>query len=154
MRPGGENEMRIARATKGIPKSPSIADGKVFAGCTDRERVELDRLATVVTVPAARLLTRQGQRGLEFGVILDGEAIVEIDGREVARLGAGDHYGELALLDQPGQGPGRRATVRTLTETSVAAMTVPEFRAALANFPDVANRVMSSAWQRAASPTS
>lgn len=141
--------MHKARRTKGATTASTIADGAVFAGCTPRERARLDSLATVVTVPAGRELTHQGQRGLEFGVILDGEAVVEIDGHEVARLSAGDHYGELALLDPPG-GPGRRATVRTLRETTVAAMTVQEFRMALADLPEVATRIMRTALDRTA----
>ena len=126
----------------------TIADGKVFEGVDGKQRKQLDSLATVINVPAGRELTVQGRRGREFGVILEGEAVVEIDGTEVARLGAGDHYGELALLDDPGTGAGRRATVTTTAPTTVAAMTVAEFRTVLDNLPEVANRIMKSALQR------
>jgi CRP-like cAMP-binding protein len=81
------------------PLTNDISRGKVFAECTREQRRRLDSLSTVVTVGAGRDLTVQGSRGNEFGVILDGEAVVAIDGREIARLTAGDHYGELALLD-------------------------------------------------------
>ena len=131
-----------------MTKTTSISDCKVFAGTTAKQRARLDRLATVVTVPAGRVLTEQGERGREFGVILEGEAVVEIDGTEVARLGAGDHYGELALLDKPGTGPGRRATVTALTDITLAAMSVPEFRTLLDDMPEVANRIMQTALQR------
>lgn len=129
------------------PKIRSVTDGNVFAGCTPKQRQRLDSLATVVTVPAGRDLTVQGQRGREFGVVLDGEAIVEIDGTEVARLGSGDHYGELALLDDAHR---RRATVTTLTETTVAAMSVREFQQLLHEMPEIANRIMQSALARTA----
>jgi CRP-like cAMP-binding protein len=45
---------------------------------------------------------RQGLTGGAFYVILEGEASVVIDGREVARLGRGDHFGEIStLLGEP-----------------------------------------------------
>jgi CRP/FNR family cyclic AMP-dependent transcriptional regulator len=46
-------------------------------------------------------IVRQGHMsGVDFFVIAEGEASVSIDGREVARLGPGDHFGELALLGE------------------------------------------------------
>ena len=45
---------------------------------------------------------RQGLTGGAFYVILEGEASVVIDDREVARLGRGDHFGEIStLLGEP-----------------------------------------------------
>lgn len=125
-----------------------ISRGKVFADCTRDQRRRLDALAAVVTVPAGKDLTIQGSRGREFGVVLQGEAVVSIDGREVARLGAGDHYGELALLDDPTTTRGRRATVTTTVESTVAAMTVAEFQTVLHDMPEVAARIMQTAFAR------
>jgi CRP/FNR family cyclic AMP-dependent transcriptional regulator len=46
-------------------------------------------------------IVRQGHMsGVDFFVIAEGEASVSIDGREVARLGPGDHFGELALIGE------------------------------------------------------
>jgi CRP/FNR family transcriptional regulator, cyclic AMP receptor protein len=131
------------------PTTYDISRGKVFAGCTSDQRRRLDALSTAVTVRAGRDLTVQGSRGREFGVILEGEAIVAIDGNEVARLAAGDHYGELALLDDPVTTKGRRATVTTTVETTVAAMTVAEFQTVLHDMPEVAARIMQTAFARA-----
>lgn len=127
----------------------SVTEGTAFAGCDERQRRRLDQLAAVVTVPAGRVLTQQGQVGREFGVILDGEAVVEIDGREVARLHAGDHYGEMALLAEPRTSRSRRATVTAVSESTVAAMTVAEFKILLADMPEIANRIMRTAIHRA-----
>ena len=126
-----------------------ISRGKVFAGCTSEQCRNLSSLATVVAVRAGHDLTVQGSRGLEFGVIIDGEAAVVIDGQQVARLGAGDHYGELALLDDPIATKGRRATVTTTVPTTVAAMTIAEFQTVLDEMPEVAARIMQTAFARA-----
>jgi CRP/FNR family cyclic AMP-dependent transcriptional regulator len=44
-------------------------------------------------------IVRQGHMsGVDFFVIAEGEASVSVDGKKVARLGPGDHFGELALI--------------------------------------------------------
>jgi cAMP-dependent protein kinase regulator len=58
--------------------------------------------------PAGSDVVTQGDAGDRFHVLLDGEVVVERDGAELARLSAGDFFGETALLfDCP-----RTATVR------------------------------------------
>src|SRR5207245_11217859 len=63
----------------------------------------------------------RGEGGVGFLVILEGEAEVATpDGRH-RRLGAGDHFGEMALLDHQG----RSASVTAHTDLVLAA--VPEW---------------------------
>ena len=126
-----------------------VSRGRIFADCTAEQLRRLDSLATVVTVPAGRDLTVQRSRGKEFGIIVEGVAAVVIDGREVARRRAGDHYGEMALLDDPMHSMARRATVTTTGTTKVAAMTVAEFRMVLEDMPAVAQRILQEAFRRA-----
>jgi CRP-like cAMP-binding protein len=71
----------------------------IFAGCTEEELAEIDRLADEVHVEAGRTIIRQGDLGQEFAVIVEGEADVVKDGEVVATLGPGDYFGEVALLD-------------------------------------------------------
>ena len=52
-------------------------------------------------VRAGTQIVRQGHMsGVDFFVIVDGEVAVTVDGKEVARLGPGDHFGELALIGE------------------------------------------------------
>ncbi len=45
---------------------------------------------------------RQGFRGSNFYVIIEGEAAVQVDGQDLATLGRGDFFGEVsALLGEP-----------------------------------------------------
>ena len=66
------------------------------------DRKHLEKLAkdfTDRTFPAGPVIVRQGDdRGIGFFVIADGEAIVSVDGAEVARLGPGTHFGAIALI--------------------------------------------------------
>ena len=71
--------------------------------------------------------------GVGFFIITEGEATVNIGGRDVRTLGPGDHFGELALIS----GRERVATVSARTRLRSLEIPVWEFRDfALAN-PDV-----------------
>jgi CRP-like cAMP-binding protein len=52
--------------------------------------------------PEGQRILRQGFSGNNFYVIIDGEAAVRVDGRDLASLGRGDFFGEVsALLGDP-----------------------------------------------------
>jgi hypothetical protein len=67
-------------------------------------------------LPAGTLLTRQGDPGDELYLVLDGVAVVEVDGRAVAELGPGAVVGERAILEEGL----RTSTVRATTPLRVA----------------------------------
>ena len=70
----------------------------------------------VRTLPEGAELTRQGERGDELFLLLDGVLEVVVDGRSVAELGPGAVGGERALLE----GGTRTSTLRALTKVRVA----------------------------------
>ena len=47
---------------------------------------------------AGERVLRKGLSGGNFYVILDGEAAVDLDGQQLARLGRGDFFGEISAL--------------------------------------------------------
>jgi len=127
----------------------SVAAAKLFDGCSKKERRRLDALSTPIEIKTGVELTTEGRIGHEFGVLLDGTATVKIDGESVATLRAGDHYGELALLDTIGeQGSRRTATVTADCDLWVAVMSVSEFVTVIKEFPAVAEAVRRSAVER------
>lgn len=67
-------------------------------------------------LPRGAELTRQGSRGDELYLLLDGVAVVEVDGRPVAEIGPGAVVGERAILE----GGVRTSTLRGLTPLRVA----------------------------------
>ncbi|MFV0316548.1 MAG: cyclic nucleotide-binding domain-containing protein, partial [Microthrixaceae bacterium] len=71
----------------------------IFAGCSEDQLAEIDRLADEVHVEAGRTVMRQGDLGQEFAMIIDGEVDIVKDGEVVARVGPGAYFGEVALLD-------------------------------------------------------
>ena len=68
----------------------------------------------MLTVPAGKVLVREGERGNEFMIISEGEAEVRQGGQTIARIGRGGLVGEMALLEEDGRGR-RNATVTTVT---------------------------------------
>jgi CRP-like cAMP-binding protein len=70
-------------------------------------------------------VVRQGRMsGIGFFIIVDGEAVVSIDETDVARLGPGDHFGELALISNEV----RTATVTAVTSLRCLVMMFWDFR--------------------------
>jgi len=76
-----------------------LAKVPMFEGFSRRELRMIDQRADEVDVKAGRTLAKQGERGREFLLILDGQARVERDGKVIARLKEGDVFGEMSLID-------------------------------------------------------
>jgi MFS family permease len=80
--------------------------------------------------PAGTVIVRQGDVGDRFYVIDRGSVEVLADGAVVAMLGAGDYFGEIALLrDVP-----RTATVRATEETRLLTLERDQFLAAVTGY--------------------
>jgi CRP-like cAMP-binding protein len=99
---------------------------------------------TPVRVQAGRDLTREGETGREFLIIVDGTATVRRQGRVVATLGTGDFVGELSML----AGVPRTATVTADTDLTVEALNRREFTSLLDQNPRLARKVMVGAIRR------
>src|SRR4051794_31460035 len=117
-----------------------LASIPLLRGCTTRQLTDIASLTTQIPVAAGTVLIEQGRLGTDFAFILDGTAVVLHDGEPVAQLSAGDHYGEIALLDD---GP-RTATVVAQTPMTIAVMTRREFDEMLYRVPAVSRRIMRS----------
>jgi MFS family permease len=83
----------------------------------------LARRAVPVHAPAGATIVVQGEPGDQFFAIARGELDVTVDGRFVRRLGAGDSFGEIALLHEVP----RTATVRALSDAELLALESDDF---------------------------
>jgi CRP/FNR family cyclic AMP-dependent transcriptional regulator len=94
---------------------------------SDLDRRELERIAGSMkqrTFRAGDKVTTEGESGAGFFVIEDGEATVRVGGQERRRLGPGDYFGEVALLNESA----RTATITAETDLRCHGMTAWEFR--------------------------
>jgi CRP/FNR family transcriptional regulator, cyclic AMP receptor protein len=116
----------------------------LFAGMPERD---LDRIAQQmreVRHSAGTEITVLGREGVGFMVILDGRAeVATLDGR-TRTLGPGDHFGEMALLDQGG----RSATITASTDMVLAAIAEWNFKPFLMEHPEVAFRLLQQLSRR------
>lgn len=95
----------------------------LFRGIDAEGLAALAEMATPVEFPAGHVIARQGDIGTGFFVIIEGTVRVVRDGETVARLGPGEFFGELSVLDrQP-----RNATVSAEVATTCLALASWDF---------------------------
>ena len=106
----------------------------LFTGVKPKELKKLDRRMTERTFNEGDTITTQGESGIGFFVIEDGNATVSIGGKIIRTLGPGEHFGEVALIDS---GP-RSATIVATTDLRCRAMSAWEFKPFVEEHPEVA----------------
>lgn len=121
----------------------------LFARCTRAEIAEVAHIADEVDVSAGKELTKEGDRGREFFVLLAGAAEVRKNGRKINTLGPGEFFGEIALVSQSP----RTATVTTTEPSRLLVITASAFRSLLDHSPRIQIRVLEALADRLA-PTS
>lgn len=111
---------------------------RLFEGLSDKELKAVERDLREVRHPAGKEILVRGENGVGFAVITEGQARVTLaDGRQ-RELGQGDSFGEMALLDHEG----RSATVTAVTDLRVLSIPEWNFKAFLAEHPEVAWRLL------------
>ena len=113
----------------------------LFSACSKRELSRIASLADQIDVPKGKVLTREGEPGSEFFVVIEGQATVIVGKRgRIAPLGPGASFGEMSLLDQ---GP-RTATVEAQTDMQLLVLDARSFSSLLADVPSVARKVLAA----------
>jgi CRP-like cAMP-binding protein len=103
----------------------------LFRGVTPDALAGLADVATAVDFPPGHVIARQGEIGTGFFVIVSGGVRVVRDGAVVARLGPGEFFGELSVLDRMP----RNATVAAETATTCLALASWDFEKVLLEQP-------------------
>jgi CRP-like cAMP-binding protein len=112
----------------------------LFAGLSKRELEQLGGIADEVDLPAGRALIREGGRGQELFVLVEGQAKVARRGRRVATMHPGDFFGEIALVtDVP-----RTSTVTAETDVRVLVLTKRDFQRLLREQPQIQRKVLEA----------
>ena len=108
-----------------------------FSGLSDSEVKKIASTGTYVTVPAEWSLMGEGTSADKAYLLISGEVSVRKHGKQVAKLGPGDIFGEMAIVNHKL----RSATVISLTRLECLHFTrkqieeleqqIPAFREAL-----------------------
>jgi len=117
---------------------------KLFEGLPDSEIRSVEKQMKIVKHPAGHEIVLRGEGGVGFMVITDGTVTVQTGQGKTRKLGPGDSFGEMALLDNEG----RSATVKADTDVTLA--TIPEwnFKPFLKEHPEVAYRLLQTLSRR------
>lgn len=125
-------------------KADALGRCPFFAELSRGELIDLAKATEDLEVEEGKVLTRQGQSGSEFFVIIDGEVAVTKDGNEIRRQGPGEFFGEIALIeDRP-----RTATVTAVTPLRFFVLTRQSFRSLLAHQPELEQKVNAALQER------
>ncbi|HEX5588085.1 MAG TPA: cyclic nucleotide-binding domain-containing protein [Acidimicrobiia bacterium] len=118
----------------------------LLEGLSSRELNTVAQLSTPIDLRAGSVLTREGEPGAEFIILMDGRVDVVQRGEVVATRFAGAHLGEIALLgDQP-----RTATLVTTTPVRARVASRQEFSGLLATVPNLSERLAVTMAERLA----
>lgn len=125
-------------------KPEDLSRSALFRGLPEKELKSVASALKEVSLPAGQPVAIEGRGGVAFSVILDGEAEVRtVDGR-TRRLGSGDHFGEMALLE----GDTRTADITSTTALRLAVLAEWGFKDFLVRHPEVSYRLLQALSRR------
>ena len=110
--------LRICEFLKGV---------EAFKNLTPHELTDVAERMTRRQFMPGEVIIREGEAGEELFLISEGEVEIEREGHEVARLGAGDFFGELALMS----GNPRNANVIATKPVDTYVLGKNDFRSAI-----------------------
>ena len=116
----------------------------LFRDLPRRQLDQIARLADEIEVPAGKRLATAGESGLELFVIIEGHATITIGSGRTARLGPGDFFGEMSLVD----GGPRSATVEAASDMRLLVVARREFWQLLTAAPPLVLKIMSALSRR------
>ncbi len=118
----------------------------LFSGLDGRELNAIADSMKERTFPAGTAVVEEGTGGIGFFIVADGSALVSVDGLEVGRLGAGDYFGEVALIADVD----RTATITAETDLRCFGMTAWDFRPLVQEHASIAWKLLQTLGRRLA----
>jgi CRP/FNR family cyclic AMP-dependent transcriptional regulator len=121
--------------------------GKVplFENLSEPDLAHVARLAVRVREPKGEMLTKEGEPGHEFLIVLEGEVEIRHGDQVIRTLGPGAYLGEVALLDDRSR---RTATVVAQTPVAIAFIGRQEFNRLLSDLPELAQQIRDTMVRR------
>ena len=125
-----------------MPGAPIEALRRVplFADLDDNELAQVALLFKERHFDAGETVVMEGSDGAAFFLIESGEASVAVRGSERASLGPGDHFGEIALIDEGV----RSATIAATTDLVCYGLTLWEFRPLVVDNGEIGWKLLQS----------
>jgi CRP-like cAMP-binding protein len=121
-----------------------LAELDLFRGLSTRHVKRLLGLAQEVDFRPGHEIAAEGLGALAFHLVLSGEAAVTQDGQELGRLGRGDYFGEISMID----GKPRSATVVAVQPVRTLAISRHDFLGLLDREPEFARELLEGLCRR------
>jgi pyruvate,water dikinase len=131
---------RVAPASDEGAPVEAVNEVPLFASLRPEDVAQVANLFKERRFSAGETITKEGSGAAAFFLIQSGEATVSVHGRPRAGLKAGDHFGEVALID----GGARAATVTAATELVCYGLTYWDFRPLAQQNPAIAWGLLQS----------
>ena len=110
----------------------------IFRGLDEKELHRIVEVGKEVHFDAGKVVAQQDGGAAGFHLIMDGQVSIDVDGHERARLGPGNYFGEMSLLD----GLPRSATVKAEEPTTTFALTSWQFLPLLDEYPSISRALL------------
>ena len=144
----GETFPTRRRSLLGPRSSPDkiglLREVPIFSTMSKRQLAMVSRYADETMSVAGQTLATEGATGDQLFLICEGSAVVKKEGKEIARLGSGACFGEMALID----GKPRSATVELLEDSQLLAIHRRDFDFMLDQVPGMAREMLVVISQR------
>jgi CRP-like cAMP-binding protein len=108
-----------------------------FAHLSKQELRRLERLRTNIPVRPGKVLAREGRPCLEFGIVIEGTALVTRDGHEIALLESGQIFGEIGIV----HAVPNPVTIVACTAVTLEVLSLREFRSAYSTVPALRHHI-------------
>jgi CRP-like cAMP-binding protein len=139
--PTDESHLPLSKRNSWVP---FLADLPIFAGVSKRHLHRIARLSTARRFVPLTVIVREGEPARTFYVVLDGQVSVTRKGRRLARIGAGEAFGEMALLtDSP-----RSSSVIADTDVLTMCLSRANFNKVLKSEPAVSLALLKTLAER------
>ena len=122
------------------PTPELLRNIRLFSGLDEKDLESLADEFNERRFSAGDKIALEGEGGLMFFVVESGEASVEVQGEEVATLGPGAAFGEIALIDRRP----RTATVTAISDLKTYGLPVFVFRPFVEARPELAWKLLES----------
>ncbi len=118
----------------------------LFSKLSRKGLEDVAHLADEIDLPAGKVMAKEGDRGREFFVLLEGEADVTKGAQSVNRLTRGDFFGEIALVTHMP----RTASVTARGDVRVLVITERDFNSLLKRSPEISRGIAEALAERIA----
>jgi len=137
----GQAEQNYAeRARRLSQKREALANMPLFSKLEERELLRIMQVAEVLEFEAGEEVMREGDRGDELFIVVEGSLQIVRGEQVLSEVGPGEHFGEMALI----RSSPRSATVRAIEKSELISIRRTDFFAILRKEYELAVKLL---WQ-------